>query len=52
MNQYLSYKLSSYSNNQQIRIIINFIYILGEIVLSLYLLFIPIQIAYYWKLKT
>ena len=44
--------LKQYYSNDYLRVIIDAIYILNEIFLALYLLFIPIQIAYYWLLKS
>lgn len=43
--------LQAYYGKAWIRMAMNFIYIINEILLALYLLFIPIQIAYYWLLS-
>lgn len=51
MDQKLAYQLKSYYSIWQIRTLINVIYVINEILLVVYLLFIPIQVAYYWLLK-
>lgn len=44
--------LKKYYSNGYIRSTIDVIYILNEVLLALYLLFIPIQVAYYWLLRS
>lgn len=43
--------LQGYYGLRWMRVVINFIYVINEILLALYLLFIPIQISYYWLLS-
>ena len=44
--------LKSYYNNRPMRYFINFLYLVNLIFLCLYLMFIPIQIAYFWLLSS
>ena len=44
--------LKRYYSNNYLRMAIDVVYIINEVALSLYLLFIPIQIAYYWLLRS
>lgn len=49
-NHLLFLKLDSYYSHEGARVLVNLVYVLSYVCLTLHLLFIPIQIAYFWLL--
>jgi hypothetical protein len=51
MNKSISTFLKSYYSNWLIRKVSEVVYVANELLLAVYLLLLPLEIAYYWKLR-